>query len=364
MRINLTGEGLPESRMRAYADNVRILGYELPDDISVYGYDGTFVNAVQDAVREWMTAYAGDMRKVPVVIHTDQHGQLKNSTKFFQLLGDLVTWDNISAVLNLGDTVVDSYSQAAISPVGNSVLEEANNALAYLPDDKRLEIWGNHDINSAGQTLMEKNLLRPYFRCGFRGEVCPDNSGNAVYYDDTFHIKYMTVTNYDNAGTWNSYRISSAHFDWIIRQMEKNDGYPMVLLTHVPIDKFIQSGASPISGTGGTAETLGLILARKNGLAGTYTDIYGVSHVYDFTGTTDTPLLCSMHGHDHAESFRYNGGTEQYSAQLLQAVFNRYTTFPRVYLVLIDQVGAQLNIWRVQNSGTMVENWQVPFVEA
>ena len=328
------------------------------------GLDAAYASVIEEAKNAWMVEANGSVDKIPLIIHTDQHGNF--SKPLWDTINKLVDWYEISKVVNLGDTVSAWSDADAEHPLTKDVgLEAYLESMKSVPYSKRIEIFGNHDtwkiVDGNTVALTPQNYLRKYFKniCA-RGK---DNYGNMVVYDDRYNVKYLIISGmaYDSEiGGYAHYIIPSASWDWIIDQLEMADGYDVVVMSHVALGS---GGATIIDPTGGSAvSSCGNVdwvsradfwAARKNKTSGSFTDQYGVVHAYDFTNC-DSNLLCGLHGHEHADGYYYAGNS------LLDAFFDAYYISPRaIHFVLIDRANSQLNVWKVDDT-PQVQNYQIP----
>ena len=328
------------------------------------GLDAAYASVIEEAKNAWMVEANGSVDKIPLIIHTDQHGNF--SKPLWDTINKLVDWYEISKVVNLGDTVSAWSDADADHPLTKDAgLESYLESMESVPYSKRIEIFGNHDtwkiVDGNTVALTPQNYLRKYFKNIYaRGK---DNYGNMVVYDDRYNVKYLIISGmaYDSEiGGYAHYIIPSASWDWIIDQLEMADGYDVVVMSHVALGS---GGATIIDPTGGSAvSSCGNVdwvsradfwAARKNKTSGSFTDQYGVVHAYDFTNC-DSNLLCGLHGHEHADGYYYAGNS------LLDAFFDAYYISPRaIHFVLIDRANSQLNVWKVDDT-PQVQNYQIP----
>lgn len=301
--------------------------------------DTAFAEVVEDAKNEWLTESNGNVDKIPLIIHTDQHS--KFNKPLWDFISKIVDWYDVGKVVNLGDTA-NSYGGDLLSDSG---LESYIKSMASVPYSKRIEIFGNHDTwgNNEDGTgrFTPQNYLHKYFRNIYARRF--DNHGNFVTYDDNYNVKYVVVSGfaYDSEkGGYSHYLIPSATIDRIIDELEKADGYDVILLSHVPLTTVNFKSLND------------LWSGRKAKSSGSVTDEYGVSHAFDFTNC-DGELLCGLHGHEHDDGHTYIG-------ELLDAWFDAYYTSPQSFqFVIVDRENRHLNIWKVDNT-PQFENYQIP----
>lgn len=357
-----------------------VLGAELPKNIQQYNVSPLYAQALKNAITSWMTAYAGDAQKVPFIVHTDQHGRLTMGNQgLFSLLSYIVNWNEVSAIFNLGDTIVDHWIDDNTNPnplLRNATLETALLCLKDIPKDKQINVYGNHDTWYSGDvqtvvtgTLPSLQYNNPYFiATGLRTEVLPDNSGLMVVYDDTRRIKYLVVASWDYAGRTNPgyqmYWMSNTHLQWVISKMSENTGHDLVIVSHIPLEMGSSLAKDPITNESiARSEPMYIIHlssrlnalwnARKNKTAGT---VSGID--YNFTNCTDN-LLCAISGHTHFDGVDYVDGSED---GLLVASFDWFAD-KTIHFGIFDRRVGKIRVWKlsVVNDAPAVENWEAPF---
>jgi len=360
-----------------------VLGYTATEDTyRALGADTAFADQITGVMTAWMTDYAGDAKKIPFVLHTDQHAMLTTARKWiFDLIDYCANWDQISAVFNLGDTVGDHWSDSTVMTdplMRNQELENALLTVASIPKDKQINVFGNHDTwYTGGQTTAVSGVIpnlkyiNPYFKTvGLRTVRYADNSGNMVIYDDQYHVRYIVTGGWDYAdrdsGTigYNYMFINAEHWKWIIDELSADCGYDIVIVTHVPLIWHSDVCYNPITGASGAgtvsyissskAYSAALFGARKAKAAGEIT-VNSEVIPYDFSGCKDK-ILCALSGHTHVDLVDRAGG-------LLVTAFDRFSAeTPVVHFGLIDREANRLNVWKVSGGETpRTENWQAPF---
>ena len=308
----------------------------------------TFEGVLETAKNEWMNAYGGDMNKIPLIIHTDQHGYLSKDQEYgyvFDEISSMVNWYDISKVINLGDTSNDFPNYDNLT-AGSTALKNYLDAMSEVPYSKRIEIFGNHDCAYfSGATLTgimhEQSYLQPYFRNILARKV--SNNGYFVVRDDNFNVKYVAISNMEFDEDFPGKNImSTKQIDWLITEFSKEDGYDVVLLSHMPCKNSYFE----------LTDIESIITARKAKTSGTMTDAYGVEHNFDFSGC-DGELLCSLNGHLHEDGSGFTG-------ELAYTMFENFYNTPRcLYFVLVDRANRQLDIWKVESTPQYV-NYKIP----
>lgn len=334
---------------------------------SRFGLSTAYADVIQQAKDAWMSAQRGDQRIIPLVIHTDQHGMLTTDNSLFQFLDHIVTWESVSAVCNLGDTVASFYSSNASQDlVKNTELEAAVKCMSFVPLEKQINVWGNHDYwLDNGGWLTDRSILEKYFRSGNAHK--PNREGCYTVIDPKWNVKYMILSGYQGDAslyadtTYSTYYLQSYIVDWMIKELSKTDGYDVVILSHNrpscgqgstkynPVTEQTSDGmlsAAEILSVGNLLYTFdALWTARKAKTSGTIIDRQGQSHTFDFSGC-NSDLLCALHGHNHEDSVWYDA-----TSGLLEAGFDYYlgstTRAKSFHFVLIDRAENKLKTWKV-----------------
>lgn len=361
-----------------------VLGAELPEDMSNFpDVTSEYAAAMKSAIVQWGTDYAGDAQKIPFIIHTDQHGRLNpNNKNVFDLLAYLVNWDSVSAIFNLGDTVVDHWEDDDTNPdplLRNAQLENALSCVEAIPADKQINVWGNHDTwyngslpTQATSVMPDLKYLNPYFKAtGLRTIRCPDNSGLMEVFDDVNLVRYLVVANWDytarSQADNNYFYVSADHWRWIIAKMTENTGYDLVVVSHVPIMCGSSIAINPITEESAQRSTLIRLITQTSGFdaiwrdrktksAGSITS-QGQTIDYDFQGCTDK-LLCALAGHMHNDAVDYCGG----ATGMLCATFDWFAD-RTIHFGLIDRRNNQVKVWKLHNEDSTpgVQTWTAPF---
>lgn len=364
-----------------------VLGADLPGDISGYGVSSAYATEMKNAIDAWMGDYAGDTKKVPFIVHTDQHGRLTVARQgIFNLLNWMVNWEGISAIFNLGDTVVDHWENDDTNTnplLRNATLEDARICTKNIPDNKQINVYGNHDTWYSGTletavsgVLPSLQYNNPYFTSdGLITKMLDDNSGNKVVFDVKNNVKYLVVAGWDYADKpsgnigYQWYWINKAHLEWIISQMTENDGYDLVLVSHVPLEMGGTGSIDPISETSiesanpiyithSTSYLLPLWNARKAKTAGSilYNGETDETITYDFTAC-EKDCLCALAGHTHRDGVEYLDGTG-----LLQVAFDWFTN-DTIHFGLIDRRARKIKVWKLhaENGTPGINTWNAPF---
>lgn len=352
-----------------------ILGEETATDTSTaYGISSDLAAVIDEVRTAWMLEYGGDYRKIPMILTADQHG--RTNSGIWNMLAKTLSLHDVSKICNLGDTVsVEWYDEDTTHPlVSCSQLESWCESIKAIPFSKRLDVYGNHDTwygnyedegNPVG-TRYPANLshLDQYFRNIYARRK--NNNGWFAVRDDYFNVKYVVISGFEYEGTV-TFRIGTEQMKFILDEFGRDDGYDIVVVSHVPVyyqltTNVWPTGMTPDDVTDATVsrvaaiDTDALFNARKNKTSGTVTDSEGVEHSFDFSACT-TDLLCALHGHVHKDAYNFVGAAD---TGLLTACFDWFDE-NTVHFVLVDRVNSRLNVWKLEGDALTVTNYQIPF---
>lgn len=356
-----------------------ILGEEIAENTSsAYGINTEFATVIDEVRTAWMTEYGGDYRKIPLIIHTDQHGRLNASAKgIFNMLGSVLSWHDVSKICNLGDTIsVEWYDADTEYPLRtNATLDTAMDTMEAIPFSKRLDVYGNHDTwygnyedegNAIGTRYpATQEFLNQYFRNIYARRT--NNNGWFVVKDDVWNVKYVAVSGFEYQNSV-EFRIGTNQMDFVIAELSKDDGYDVVIMSHVPIYYAVDTTVYPTNMTDANAEgymtrvanidTDALFNARKNKTSGTVTDSDGVEHTFDFSDCT-TDILCNFSGHMHIDGYNYVANADD---GLLSVTLDKFVD-GCIHFILVDRESRLVNIWKVNNPDDTPQyvNYQIPF---
>ena len=347
-------------------------GNLLTSDYNIASSD--YERAILTARDGWVAEAREDKTVLPVIIHTDQHGKLVPNNPLFEYLSKAIPWSDVSACIGLGD-VTNYYVPAFQNMVG---------CLSGIPKNKQINIWGNHDtwygeVNNNILTEEHLTVLNTYYdNSGYNGYHKYSDYGIAYMIDENRKIKYVTFGGWEydhNLGGYSHYNIGSDSMEYIVQMLSAQDGYDIVLLTHVQpftgqsvsdwIHPPVEDGENQ-GGSGGMSVNVStvvsvtetsldqMLLDRKNKASGIVKDSYGNSHSYDFS-TCNSDLLCCFAGHEHCDKYMWQN--DNVPVYLFDAY--AYDNHP-IYFVNVDRTNRRMNIWKIDDS-PMVYNYQIPF---
>lgn len=310
------------------------------------GLASDYVSMVQANYDAFIAEVMGDYSRIPIIVHTDQHGRIGEKNPVLKLIGDITNWYEISKCINLGDTVADRFSAAALQ----AYLDAAKDC---IPLSRRLDVYGNHDIWDADEgqkyTVNQKRLS-PYFKNIYARRR--SNNGYFTVMDDYYNVTYLVINNMEYPATnYSTRRITTVQANFIVEELSKKDGHDIILLSHVPLvaddtmtsrDTSYQAYTETfLSDATANASFLAMIAARKTKTSGTFTDSEGVEHAYDFSAC-DGELLMSLHGHTHFEAYKaLTGSVTEFAFDWFDG-----NTF---YFAYIDRNAKKFKFWKNEN---------------
>lgn len=335
------------------ADALAILTLSAEADVDYAGIDFTqyknldysYMRNVIANYREFYAEISADSNLIPIIVSTDQHGLIKKDCEVFKFIDELVDWNRISKIISLGDTVTLLHN--------NTQLKAFSKAMSYVPEEKRLELEGNHDSHiSLIHRDMQKYFIAP------SAERSSDGKAFCVK-DADFNVRYLEIDPMGYPWTYTSGKIGTEQADFIVNELQKNDSSNIVLLSHTYLfrDAVIKRDGTVFTGSdyfiGGEKKGadvkesfLKMIDARRNGTAGVFTDSDGKEHPYDFTHCEGTVLM-SLHGHHHTEGYETFGGFTEFMFQSFRHNGSDDDSEPNCfYFAYIDPVNNKFKCWK------------------
>ena len=322
-----------------------------------------YVAMVQANYDAMMAECLGDFNKIPLIIHTDQHGKMSDAAgaDILKLIGTITNWYEIGKCINLGDTCGNTFTSSTLQ----SYLD---NAADYIPLSKRVEVYGNHDIwdsdDSRKYTVSQKRLS-PYFK-----NIYARRHGNNGYFtipDDYFNVKYLVINNMEYPNTnYGQNRMTTAQANFLVSELSANDGYDIIILSHIPFTASGLTSRDPdyydfsenfLYDTTANASLQAMLSARKNHSSGTFTDSEGLEHAYDFSNVSGK-LLMSLHGHEHWEGYTTleNSITEFVFASVnASSELENRTESTTFYFGYIDRENMKFKCWRNESGYDALE---------
>lgn len=298
------------------------------------------------AYQNLLTAYKAIPNSgIPFFVTTDQHGRGVEANRW--LNNKDANANGMGVInLNLGDTVSDYFNEGELSDIYSRSWQIKNHIM----------VFGNHEIKMTTEVPNLYDLNRWFISTrGRKVNVGP--MGLFTVYDDAHSVKYVCVSYYSEGGDGNIVKgLTTGAAKWLVEELKKNDGYDVVYLQHEPLsDSCMQrgdatettEGLSTITGAAEREFAMWQILVdRKNKTSGTYTDINGGVHDYDFSGCK-YELLLSLHGHVHEEWYSTARGLISYAAPAYC-----YGSYGCVF-GLIDRLNSKVTFWVFNNNGCL-----------
>ena len=345
---NIDGSTSGESAVSVAAEvdnQVAMLSLSTGETVNPSAYSSLsadYVSMVQSNYDAMMAECLGDYNKIPIIVHTDQHGRIGASNQVMKLIGDMVNWYEVSKCINLGDTVADRFGTTALENYLSATKDS-------IPLSKRLDVYGNHDVwdsDDSQKYTVDQKRLSPYFK-----NIYARRHGNNGYFtvvDDYYNVKYLVISDLEYPDTnYSTRRITTAQAKFIVSELSEDDGRDVVLVSHVPLDSdevtsrdstYQAYSEKFLSDTTAHNSFMTMIAARKNKTSGTFTDSEGISHAYDFSNASGD-LLMSLHGHAHFEAYR------TFENSITEFIFDWFygNTF---YFAYIDRKEKKFKVWK------------------
>lgn len=261
-------------------------------------------NNMDTAYASLLAAYKASPTGIPFFIHSDQHGRGMEIQRYANNLDvDGMEYANI----NGGDSCVDTYGKTALEYVHNRIRLVKN----YLA------VPGNHDYKPSSETISPFVIRQAFGATNLESRfITTSDLCCYVAYQPCHTVKYICLDLYDQRGVVSGMAhpyVNAEVADWLIRELNRNDGYDIVVIMHEPqwITYKDRSSESYSTSTNSSA-LFALLLARRNRSSGTFTDNESKTHSYDFTDA-ENELLCVFSGHQHAELYSDADGLTVYA---------------------------------------------------
>ena len=302
---------------------------------------------VSENYAEFISEVDGNENRIPIIVHTDQHGAIKADSDFYEYLNTIVDWSKISRIINLGDTV--------------TLLSNATELINYriasrcLPDEKRIEAVGNHDrmFYLTGAGLLISNL---YFNTPVCEKSCDGRASTAT--DDTFGVRYLSVDTNNFPWLYDYGTLPTTLADYIVKELSKTDDTDIVMLSHAYIfrdalvDRYGENftGSENFIGNGKLGENvkqsfIDMLSARKNKTAGVLVDSLGIKHPYDFS-QCQGDFLMTLHGHHHTEGYETKDGITEFLFQSMTKDNEEDSEPNCFYFAYIDTQAKTFKFWK------------------
>lgn len=282
---------------------------------------------------------------IPIILSTDVHNRYGEHQLMgvYRWLADTVEWQAISKVVNLGDNSNDGYL---------SELIEVGKVFDLLPLEKQCNVWGNHDYGN-GSTY-DQAYLKKYFKNPHSTTFYGGGNGYFAMVDPLYNVKYLAINNMEHINASSNEMMTTKQIAWLIKELEKADGYDIILVSHWFLDcmnntafdkdtwtevDWTRTDEPFLTNETVYADFLQMIADRKNKASGTFTDDEGITHEYDFTGC-NSELLISLAGHDHIDFHKHIENS------ITQIEFDCYKEMYAFYFCWIDRENKKFGWWK------------------
>lgn len=267
---------------------------------------------VKENYDEFIAEVDGDPNKVPFIVSTDQHGQIRVGTGYYEYINEITDWSKISKIINLGDTVETFFNFREL----NAYRQETE----CLPAGKRIEVCGNHDAHLIPLVFTARRIFET------PGAVKAPGGAAFVVKDEQFNIRYLEIDPMGLIWTYKTGKLTPSQAKFFIDELSKDDSSDIVMLSHPYLfrDAIVKRDGSTFTGSetffGGIngekvkQSFLDMLLARKNKTAGVLVDSLGIKHPYDFTNC-EGDFLMTLHGHHHGEGYETSNGITEFLFQ-------------------------------------------------
>lgn len=295
--------------------------------------------------KEFEAETRGDSNKIPMIVSTDQHGAITADSEIYRYINSIVDWNNISKILNLGDTVRNEFN------IGE--LFSSRWATRCLPKNKRVEVIGNHDRARIHWGKLVDFLFFPTPHA-----VRSKSRDTFVVKDENFNIRYLAVDPKQYPWNYTCGYLGTSMADFIIDELSKDDSSDIVLISHPYLfkDAVIRRDGSVFTGSeffiGSDTEYtdvkqsfVDMLAARKNKTSGVLIDCDGVEHPYDFS-KCESDFLMALHGHHHTEGYETRDGITEFMFQSFTLDNEENTEPDCFYFAYIDTQAKTFKCWK------------------
>ncbi len=341
----ISDDDVKKALQTSIAEGSVSLGTAIGATLSITGLPEAWSTHAETAYQNLLAAYEENPNaNIPFFITTDQHGQGLEANRWVNNRD----YDGMNIInLNLGDSVQDKH-----------VPEELENLYGRSKQIKNyIGVAGNHEaVYAAGYPMKNARLSKIFGTTNLRKSMSESPAPVFCVVDDFHRVKYLAVAEYliNDAGDGFARGFNTDAVEFIIRELSADDGYDIILLKHWFLKLENNGTYKKRNGTSVADTTSGydvpftqMMQARKAKTAGTYTDLNGVVHAYDYTGCK-TDLLCGLHGHEHLEVYGYAGKLLCYAA-------NGYLNDKTAVFGMVDRKRGRLRVWEFSSAGCLEE---------
>ena len=333
--INITDDAIKTAFIGAVASGEVNLGNSVGETLSLNGLNSDWQTNAETVYNNLLTNYKKmPNQSIPIFITTDQHGRGVEGNRFVNNIDkDGMEITNI----NLGDTVTDVFNLAEL----NTLLARSKSIKNYIA------VPGNHEYKHSSEAMTNYDICRTFIS-SCNKQMCPNYPNCYTVIDGKHNVKYIVMDNYyvnEEGTSYGEKSIDGITSKWLINELSKNDGYDIVYLQHwgmcpgkkLRTDENESEWTENVNTSTVNYKLWQLLLARKKKQNGTFTDMFGNSHDFDFSSCKNE-LLCTLHGHDHQEYYSIQDGLTAYGADWFG---NMTGTF-----LLVDRKNSKLKVFK------------------
>ena len=281
-------------------DGNQVFGGEEPWTPTTLAYDTNFL--INDA---WLTSattardaikalYQASSDAIPFFIMTDGHGRYNEGNKGCHNLAESTM--RYIPNIQLGDYA--SYYNYGSNPT--------NHTRTSAGISNYICAMGNHEFMSieTGDIPVLSNLVASYVPSD--AVIGSSTYGYYKKLDSKYNVKWLVtqphIPDADNSSGFVT-KMTSDQYAWLITELSASDGYDIVLIQHEGLNgTYTKGDGTTYNVSYPNIDINSILSARKAKTSGSYTDSYGVTHTYNFSGCT-SDFLCSLHGHWHVSSY-------------------------------------------------------------
>lgn len=308
-----------------------------------------YVNVLKQSYNALVEETDGNYNRIPVVVYTDQHQTFSDAKPIFHAINYFFDLSKISKIINLGDCM---DWQGLLDTV------------KILPVEKQINVLGNHEIDRVIPVPSDHTPIMKYFPCG-GGRQFNHNEWWSII-DEQRNVKYLVINDLEppEGKSYTYFYMSTPQVRWVIDELEKADGYDVILCSHCHLDDRNSTKRDGTNSSGEYGEWpwirdsavdasfSALIAARKQKTSGTYTDLDGVSVSYDFTNC-NSELLIMLSGHKHTES--YKNLPNSICNYIFECFYDNIGSAKTIYIGYIDRVAKKFKNWKLYDGITAVD---------
>lgn len=336
---NISDEDIKKALISAIASGEVNLGNSVGATLSLNSLDANWQTNAETVYNNLLTEYKKIPNDgIPIFITTDQHGRGIEGNRF---INNIDTDGMEITNINLGDTVTDVFN-----------LEQLNTLLARSKSIKNyIAVPGNHEYKHGTEVMTNYDVCKTFITT-YDKQVCPNYPDCYSVIDGNHNVKYIVMDNYyvNETGTgYGEKSIDGITSEWLINELCKNDGYDIIYLQHwgmcpakkLRSDENESEWLENVNSSTVNYKLWQLLLSRKKKQTGTFEDMLGNSHSFDFSSCKNE-LLCTLHGHNHEEFYSTQDGLTTYGADWFG---NNAGTF-----LLIDRKNNKLKVFKFNNT--------------